>query len=40
MAVAELRRNAANFIRLEIRLVGKTLESFSGLLELLILEKD
>ena len=43
VAVAEVRRNAANFIRLEIRLVGETFVSFSGLLsmlKLLILEKD
>ena len=43
VAIAEVRRNAANFILLEIRLVGETFESFSGLLsmlELLILEKD
>jgi hypothetical protein len=43
VAVAEVRRNATNFIRLEIRLVAEAYESFSGLLsmlELLVLEKD
>jgi hypothetical protein len=43
VAAAEVRRIAANFIRLETRLVGEVLDSFSGLLpmlELLILEKD
>jgi hypothetical protein len=41
--VGEVRRNAANFIRLETRLVGDVLDSYSGslsMLEVLILEKD
>jgi hypothetical protein len=41
--VSEVRRNAANFIRLETRLVGDVLDSYSGslsMLEVLILEKD
>jgi hypothetical protein len=41
--VGEVRRNAANFIRLETRLVGEVLDSFSGslsMMEVLILEKD
>jgi hypothetical protein len=42
--VGEVRRkNAANFMRLETRLVGEVLDSFSGslsMVEVLILEKD
>jgi hypothetical protein len=41
--VGEVRRNAANFIRLATRLVGEVLDSFTGslsMVEVLILKKD